>query len=184
MKVLLVVACVVCLFSVAALAQSPVTLTIETKAPGHAVSSDFIGLSFETQTLQYNSPQVKGYLFDPANAQLLTLFRNIGVKNLRIGGTSVDRNDANYIPTPKDIDVLFHFAEAANLEVIYSLRLLNGDPAQDAAAAKYIRDHYKKDLVCFAIGNIKIRIRKLRTPLPALPNGAGSPRPLRVRCRM
>lgn len=144
---------VACLCNVAAFAQSRVTLAIDTKMPGHAIPPDFAGLSFETQSLQYNSPRVKGYLFDGGNIQLLTLFHNIGVKNLRIGGTSVDWNDADYIPTPRDIDVLFHFAEASDMEVIYSLRLFNGDSSQDAVAAKYVCDHYKKDLLCFAIGN-------------------------------
>lgn len=153
MRMLLCQIFLICFYISTAMAQSSVTLTIDTRAPGHAISPDFIGLSFETQALQYNSPQVKGYLFDPGNTQLLTLFRNIGVKNLRIGGDSVDRNEANYIPMPKDIDVFFHFVETANLEAIYSLRLLNGDSAQDTAAAKYVRDHYKKDIVCFAIGN-------------------------------
>lgn len=142
-----------CLLGCTAFAQSPVTLTIDTTAPGKPIPPDFIGLSFETQTLQDDSPGVKGHLFDPANTQLLTLFQNIGVKNLRIGGDSVDTNDVNYIPKPPDIDLLFHFAQAANLEVIYSLRLLNGDPAPDADAAKYVFNHYSKDLLCFAIGN-------------------------------
>ena len=136
-----------------AVAQSPVTLTVDTGSLGLIVPSDFIGLSFETGSLQYDSPGVKGYLFDPANTQLLTLFRNIGIKNLRIGGSSVDRNDADYLPATKDIDVLFRFARAGDLEVIYSLRLLNGDPSQDAMTAQYVQDHYKQNLACFAIGN-------------------------------
>lgn len=142
-----------CLLCRAGFAQSPVTLTINATAPGNLIPPDFIGLSFETQSLQENSPGVKGRLFDPANAGLLMLFRNIGVKNLRIGGTSVDTNQAGYVPDPGDIDLLFHFARAANAEVIYSLRLLNGDPAQDADIAKYILNHYPDSLLCFAIGN-------------------------------
>ncbi len=136
-----------------AVAQSPVTVTVDIASPGLSIPSDFIGLSFETGSLQYNSPGVKGYLFDPANKQLLTLFKNLGIKSLRIGGTSVDRNDANYFPASKDIDVLFRFAKAADMDVIYSLRLLNGDPSQDARTAKYIQDHYRQNLACFAIGN-------------------------------
>jgi len=57
------------------------------------------------------------------------------------------------IPTSKDIDALFRFAKAAEVKVIYSLRLSDGDSAQNASIAKYIRDNYRNYLDCFTLGN-------------------------------
>jgi hypothetical protein len=39
------------IFADAALAQTPVTLSIDTQAAGLAIPADFSGLSFETETL-------------------------------------------------------------------------------------------------------------------------------------
>ena len=142
-----------CVLSRPAWAQSPVTLAVGTHARGGAIPAGFAGLSFETGALQPGGAGVKGCLFDSTGAQLLTLFRNLGIRNLRIGGCSVDTNKSEYVPAAKDIDALFRFAKSANVKVIYSLRLLNGDPQQDASAAKYVWDNYGKYLASFAIGN-------------------------------
>lgn len=138
------------LFSAVAMGQSPVKVTIDTRTPGALIPADFSGLSFETASLRYDNAGVNGYFFDSTNTQLLTLFRELGIKNLRIGGASVDSITT---PSHRDIDALFRFARAAGVKVIYSLRLLNGDPPQDASAAKYIWDNYRQYLDCFAIGN-------------------------------
>ena len=145
--------CASCLLAGSLFAESPVSLTIDTESAGAVIPEDFIGLSFETDALQRDSRGVNGYLFDSANTQLLALFRNLGIRNLRIGGTSVDTNEQQYIPAKEDIDALFRFAKNADTKVIYSLRLLNGDPSQDVDAARYVLDHYRSQLNSFAIGN-------------------------------
>lgn len=137
----------------AGLAQSPVTLRIDAQAPGTTIPRDFIGLSFETESLRFNSTRVRGRLFDSTNAQLVTLFKNLGIRNLRIGGSSVDANASGYFPADADIDALFRFAKAAGVKVVYSLQLLNGDPERDAIAAGYVWKHDRALLSCFAIGN-------------------------------
>ena len=46
---------------------------------------------------------MKGNFFSPANAELITLFRNIGIKHIRVGGGTVDgsgRNEHCVMPTP------------------------------------------------------------------------------------
>ena len=48
---------------------------------------------------------------------------------------------------------MFRFAKAADVKVIYSLRLQKGDPEQNASIAKYIWDNYRNYLDCFALGN-------------------------------
>ncbi len=155
-KTVPILAFVICFLAGAALAQSPVTLTVATQSPGGAIPSDFLGLSFETGNLAFNGAGVSGYMFDSTNTQLVTLFTNLGIRNLRIGGTSVDRNNGvilQYTPTNQDIDALFRFARAADVDVIFSLRLENGNPAQDAAIANYTWTNYNQYLTCFAIGN-------------------------------
>ncbi len=150
MKLILCSVCSFFLFSAGSNAQSPVTLNVYPDARIKAVPHDFLGLSFETATLINNNAGVNGYLFDSTDTQLLTLFKNLAIRNLRIGGDSVDTTAT---PSRQAIDSLFGFARAADLKVIYSLRLANGDSAQDASIARYILDNYRQYLQCFAIGN-------------------------------
>ena len=140
----------------------PVTITIDAEARGPVVPDDFAGLSFERGPLNPGNAGVAGYLFNPANTSLVTLFRTVGLRSLRIGGGSVDF----YVPagTGSDgftgIDNLFAFAAAAGTRVIYSLRLLSpaDRPVQNlesvnARVAGYIWDRYREHVAGFAIGN-------------------------------
>jgi len=151
--------------SVAAPAQAQVTVTVNTRAPEFAIPADFVGLGFETLSMIPNAYGVHGYFFSPENTQLITLFRNIGVRNIRVGGGTVDGsgNDEHCvspIPTYQDIDNLFEFARAAGIKVIYSVRLLNVAachnqqlPAKDAEIVRYIWTKYRPQLDSFSIGN-------------------------------
>jgi hypothetical protein len=140
----------------------PVTITVDPKAPGSVVPEDFAGLSFERGALSPGNADVAGYLFSPANTSLVTLFRNLGLRSLRIGGGSVDE----LIPagTGSDgftgIDNLFAFAATAGVRVIYTLRLLSpaAGPVEDlqsinAHVAGYIWGRYRENVASFAIGN-------------------------------
>jgi hypothetical protein len=141
------------LWAGAANAQSPVTLTISTQSPGYTIPDDFAGLSFEMGSLVFNRNGVNGYLFSATNPQTVTLFQNIGVRSLRVGGGSVDGTNA-VVPTTAGIMNAFGFARAVgNLKVIYSLQLLNGTATNDAATAQYIWSNYSNYLAAFAIGN-------------------------------
>lgn len=134
---------------ICASAQSPVTVHIADR-PGSAIPRDFAGLSFESSNL---NPDKQGHhLFSPDNKPFIDLFRAIGIRNLRVGGGTADGPEFK-IPGPADIDQLFAFAKAADVRVIYTVRLLNGNAQQDAAIAQYIQQHYASQLVCFQIGN-------------------------------
>jgi hypothetical protein len=147
------------------LAQAPITLTISTSAHEFAIPADFVGLGFETRSVVANSYGVQGNFFSPANTQLITLFRNIGIKQIRVGGGTVDDSGESehcVAPTPtyKDIDNLFEFAHATGIKVIYSVRLEN--PAScanlhlaedDAKIIQYIWSKYRANLDSFSIGN-------------------------------
>jgi len=130
-------------------ASSPVTLSVDVKHPGAAIAPDFSGLSFEVSILLPNEQGVR--YFRPDNRPLIQLFHTLGIKNLRIGGNTSDR-DARQLPAEADLDSLYQFARAAGVKVIYCLRLRNGDPQADAATVKYIMARYAAQVDCFSIG--------------------------------
>lgn len=146
----------ICLFvGFAAAASSPVTVTVS-NSPGFRIPDDFIGLSFEIKNVvrseNHTANERPFYLFSPTNKTLIAYFKTIGIKNLRVGGGTLDIV-SDPIPTPADIDQLFEFAKAADAKVIYSFRLYHGDSASAANLAKYIWQHYRSLLDCFAVGN-------------------------------
>jgi hypothetical protein len=165
MKKPVLVLCLILLVQVAARAQSPVTIQVQDKPIAKPNSPDFAGLSFETSTMQYSTAEhpaentggFTGYLWSPGNSQLLTLLRNLQIRSLRIGGGTVDESDnpnrKTYTPEHKDIDTLFQFAKKAHVKIIYSVRLKNGNPQDDAEAVKYVWDHYRPYVTAFSIGN-------------------------------
>lgn len=138
--------------------QSPVTVTV-TNTPGPAIPADFSGLSFEMGSERPRNAGTPGYMFSGTNSQLVTLFQNTGLRNLRMGGGTVDNETPPGLG--KDgyagIDQLFDFARQAGAEVIYSLRLpgttTTNYAADDAAITRYIWGRYQPLVSCFAIGN-------------------------------
>ena len=69
----------------------PVTVTVDAGHPGPVVPADFAGLSFERGPLVGGDAGVSGNVFSPGNNSLITLFRNMGLGSLRIGGGTVDQ---------------------------------------------------------------------------------------------
>ncbi|HUA66086.1 MAG TPA: glycosyl hydrolase family 79 C-terminal domain-containing protein [Alphaproteobacteria bacterium] len=166
MKFLLTLLFATCLLPAAALAQTPVTLTIDARSPGFAIPDDFCGVSFGAIA---EMPRHHGaFLFSPTNSQLIALFKNSGIRNLRLGGSTVEGLKAAR-PTRAAIDNVFGFAKAADVKVIYSLPLLNGNASEDAESAQYIWNNYRPWLECFALGN-EPDIRRYHYP----PFGSGS----------
>lgn len=145
--------CAAAVWAGTALAEPPVTVTVGARTSGAAIPANFVGLSFGMKSL----PRAR--FFNATNAQLITLFQNLGIHHLRLGGTTVEWPAETPIPNESEIDNLFAFAQAAGVRnVICSLRLLESDPARqysatNAAIAKYIWAHYRPWLDCFAIGN-------------------------------
>ncbi len=132
------------------------SVAVNTKSPGAVIPSDFLGVSFEIANLQSNGVGVAGYMFDSSDTQMVTLFTNLGIRNLRMGGITVDTNNIViplYVPTDQDVDALFRFVPAANLDVEYSLRLENANTNQDVALALYTWTNYSRYITALAIGN-------------------------------
>ena len=157
---------IICGFvAAAALPQAPVALTIDASTHEFAIPPDFVGLGFETKSVVANAYGVRGNFFSPSNTELITLFRNIGIKEIRVGGGTDDGSGRNEhcvtpIPSDNDIDSLFEFARAAGIKVIYSVRLENlaacPNPhlaEDDAKIIKYIWSKYRANLDSFSIGN-------------------------------
>src|SRR5579863_4487796 len=131
-------------------AQVVINLGVDVQHPGPAIPADFVGLSFEMQRVL---PDTNGsHFFSPENKPLIATFKTLGIKSLRVGGNTADRPTLP-VPSQADVDQLFSFAKAADVKVIYTLRLNQGDPAAAAEMANYISRHYSGQLDCFAIGN-------------------------------
>lgn len=143
----------------------PITVTVATTSKSVAIPPDFVGLGFETAMELPNAYGVRGHFFTQTNKQVIALLQNIGVRNIRLGGGTVNGilggvHCAMAIPTDADIANLFQFARAADVEVIYSLRQLNMHAcptsslaSNDASAALYIWKNYRGNIQSFAIGN-------------------------------
>jgi hypothetical protein len=140
----------------------PVTLKIGGGHPGPMVPADFAGLSFEVGPLVSGNAGVSGYFFNPANTTLVTLFRNLGLRNIRIGGGTVDQQ----IPAGSGtdgytgVDNFFGFVAATGTKAIYTLRLFDPstDPIPDlmsevADIAGYIWRHYQRYVSNIALSN-------------------------------
>jgi hypothetical protein len=144
------VALLVFFVSTLARAATPVTITIDTTKTGATTSQTFAGLSFETALML---PKNGHHYFRPENKALLAMFKQLNIRSLRIGGNTADRETVPE-PSDADIDSLFEFARAADVKVLYTLRLKGHDDPSDAAkVAKYIWSKYKENVECFAIGN-------------------------------
>ena len=147
----------------AILAQSPLTITVDTQHPAKQIPADFLGLSFETSNLL---PEQDGrHIFDPANKPLVALFRTLGIKSLRMGGATADM-PRYQVPGQNDIDKLFAFAAVAGVKVLYTLRLPGADVHNDAAVGRYIDQHYRSQLTCFEIGNEPDYYRRIYRDIP------------------
>ncbi len=157
MKLILWLVGFICLLARAVAVEAPVSVSVAPTEPGLAIPQDFVGMSFGMKALLPG--KTGAHFFSPTNRPLIILFQNLGVRHLRLGGTTVESPPSLPIPGKADIDSLFGFVQAAKVHrVIYSLRLLETDRSQhydllDAGLAKYIWDNYRSSLECFALGN-------------------------------
>jgi hypothetical protein len=114
------------------------------------IGSDFPGLSFEMRDVLADSSG--NHFFSASNKPLVSTFKTLGIKSLRVGGNTAD-DPKIPSPTEADVDALFTFAKAAGVKVIYTLRLNEGNRENATRMANYIFRNYKDRLASFAIGN-------------------------------
>src|SRR5260370_4861867 len=154
--------CMLFCISGTAWAQSAVGVTVDQTTPGQAVSPDFEGFSVE---MLLAFPDSSGnYLFNGNNTALIGMFKSLGIRSLRMGGTSADNMADNNGQLPIDstcaaadkcpnADSLYAFAQAAGVNVLFTLRLKVYDPNAAATEAAYIMKHYAGLTKCFQVGN-------------------------------
>ncbi|WP_263366442.1 hypothetical protein [Edaphobacter bradus] len=153
---------VICFLSGAGSAQTNISQTVNATynniTTGYVIPNDFIGMSFETQSMGSGQFGVSGYFFSSANTQLINLFQQMSIRNLRIGGGTVNL----YQPTDQDIDSLFGFAPVAGVKVMYSVPIDNSpgvlgtnNESYDAQMVGYIwgTAAYSPWVHSFALGN-------------------------------
>jgi len=128
-----------------------VTLQVDISKPGRVMPPDFCGLSYELKLVLTNATTGRHY-FRPDNKPLLNAFHTLGIKHLRVGGNTAERSTVP-IPDRADIDSLFAFAKAADIKVIYTVRIESNSPPAAAAIAKYVMDNYKPYVSCLTVGN-------------------------------
>jgi hypothetical protein len=150
-RLFIVVSLVLCFSTATLRAQSPVALQVDIAHPGRAIPPDFCGLSYEIIMVLPQEATRKHY-FNPDNGPLISTFKTLGVKHLRVGGNTAERPTVA-IPGPADIDGLFGFAQAAGVKVVYTVRMEGNTTAAAAGVAKYVMDHYRDDVSCFTVGN-------------------------------
>jgi hypothetical protein len=131
-------------------AQDAVTIKIASQPAGQPIPADFVGLSFEMQSVLADAQG--NHFFSPENKRLIATFQQLGVKSLRVGGNTADRASVA-VPNESDADSLFAFAKVAGVKVIYTLRLNEGNRDAATRMANYITRHYGQQLSGFAIGN-------------------------------
>ena len=114
------------------------------------IPDDYLGLSYESKMLVPNEEGT--YYFDTDNQALLNILKTLGIRNIRIGGSSTD-NPNDPLPTLEDVDKFFQFAREAGVRVIYSVRLRDGDPEYARGVARLIQNKYSDRIDYMAIGN-------------------------------
>ena len=133
-------------------------LTVKATSAG-AIEPYFPGLSYEKNTLY--EP-----LFTPSNADLIGLFRRLGLGVLRIGGNSVERNvwtpggagQTSGQIAPSDVDALAGFVKASGWKCLYGVNLegiAHGTTSPELAADEvvYAAKQLGPSLLGIEIGN-------------------------------
>jgi hypothetical protein len=145
-----VLVCVFVAILLPARSQPIIQVELLSQQTGIAINPDFVGLSFEMRDVLAGTNG--NHFFSSSNQTLIAMFKQLGIKDLRVGGNTSDQPT---LPTPStnDVDNLFAFAKRAGVEVIYTLRLNHGNPELAAAMANYIEGKYAKQLESLVIGN-------------------------------
>jgi len=169
MRLSIAVSVVLCSLATTAFA-GPAKATIEVelapaKARAESVPADFAGLSLEMQAVRagFNTP--KGHWLSAANAPFVTLLKTLGVRSVRIGGNTTERNVPDggrpVKPYPSDADAaaVNDFMNALGAtQLIWCLPVADRfDPATYSDyAARMVEDQARKGYTfqtVFQLGN-------------------------------
>jgi hypothetical protein len=133
-------------------------LAIAYEDNGLPITSDFVGLSYESAIL------AAGDYFTPGNSSVLGLIRSLGENGvIRIGGNTSEftvwRAEAKpaasgtFVITPMSVDRLAAALRILGWKLIYGLNLARGTPQEAAEEAAYVSRVVGSNLLAFQIGN-------------------------------
>jgi hypothetical protein len=125
---------------------------------GQPITSDFIGLSYESAIL------AAGDYLTPDNRSVLGLIRSLGENGvIRIGGNTSEYTawhaeakpvaSGSFVMTPASVDRLATAMRILGWKLIYGLNLARGTPQEAAEEAAYVSRVVGSNLLAFQIGN-------------------------------
>ncbi len=134
--------------------EVPVVVGVDAAKPGAEISKEFSGASFEMRMVWARADGA--HFFDASDAEMVGMFRGLGIKSVRVGGNTLDAPAAK-VATPGDIDALYAFAKAAGVKVIYSVKMRDVNTPEQVAAdvgqVKYLWGKYADLTEAVTIGN-------------------------------
>jgi hypothetical protein len=140
------------LVSLSCFSQDTISIKLNASATGKTIASDFAGLSFEKSSLNKA-------IFSSRSDTLIRIFQTLGIRSLRMGGNSVDKDTLSTIATKTHftksaLDSLFLFARQAGCRIFIGMNCGgNNNPSLAAKEASYIVQKYNSELVGFEVGN-------------------------------
>jgi hypothetical protein len=135
-----------------AASQDTINVLFYPDSKGYKIPSDFAGLSFEKDNLN-------SFHFVPSRDTLIRLFQTLGIKSVRIGGNSVDRdtfsantNSTHF--TKAELDSFYLFIEKTGSKVLHGLNF-GGDfnPSLASSEVSYIMSKYSSNIWGLEVGN-------------------------------
>ncbi len=146
----------------------PVSLTVNTSAPGYRVNEDFVGFSAEQYTLSTGYWGRLGSFWTGGtngNNRLKNLLANISNHSIiRLGGFTADdrmvwqnttRGSSTTVRATysDDVDKFFTFLSEIGWKGIYTINLPNNTPANAVSEATYVMNKYRAQLHSISLGN-------------------------------
>jgi hypothetical protein len=141
------------LVGVPAQAATNPTVSVDQASSGH-VGQGFAGFSYEKD-------RIGAGMFDPADTNLVRLYRLLGPSVLRIGANLVDIVNWNHAGkggsatevAPADVTKLAAFVKATGWKVIYGVNLKTNTAANAADEAQFAAKALGSSLLAFEVGN-------------------------------
>lgn len=135
-----------------------IQLQVDSQHPGYVIAPDYLGLSFETNSITDST------YFNTSSAPFIQLIKNLGTGIFRIGGNSADKtfwaNRSRTTAMPidsiatSDIDRFSKFIKAIQWKVIFGLNCGgNFNPAVAASEVAYVSNSLPGMMQSFEVGN-------------------------------
>jgi hypothetical protein len=132
--------------------QDTIQVVLSPASPGYKIPDDFAGLSYEKNTLNKA-------IFGLKKDTLIRLFQTLGIKSVRIGGNSVDKdtfstNATSTHFTKSELDSFYLFVGKTGSKVLMGINF-GGDfnPTLASSEVAYVLSKYTSSIRGFEVGN-------------------------------